>query len=146
MKLYLEDLGTKFGLGLIKKHLFGKLKDKLKIKREIDPWFKKKFSVEYAHEYNFDLGCQTVIYESENSGNGSDLNNKVVHGANKKEDINKSVSKVVRRQACAVCSGFLEKNCNVCVNCLDKVSNGGENTRKRKCIKRICRIPIMPGN
>ena len=115
------------GLLTVDAHLFRKLKEKLKTKREIDPWFKKKFLVGYApdlelpatDEYKFDLGYQRVAHESENSG---------------------------RLEACTVCSGCLEKNCNVCVNCLDKVSNGGKNTRKRKCIKRICRNPIVPGN
>ena len=45
-----------------------------------------------------------------------------------------------KRQAaiCGRCSACIRTDCDNCINCLDKPRNGGENTRKQKCLLRKC--------
>ena len=147
LKMYWEDLKSRLELGFIQKHLFGKLKEKLKMKREIDPWFRKKFPISYADELEcvvndknmnkiVSLGDATKDGISGAEGNYSEL---------KQSESNTRISAEVRHRfkACTKCSGCLEKNCDVCVNCMDKPRNGGTNTIRQKCLKRICKNPIV---
>jgi len=48
MKKYLEDLQMRVDLGFIKRSKFEDLIQELKLKREISPWFKKKFPLCYS--------------------------------------------------------------------------------------------------
>jgi len=48
MKMYLDDLEMRVDLGFIKKSKFEDLRRELKLKREISPWFKKKFPLCYS--------------------------------------------------------------------------------------------------
>ena len=42
------------------------------------------------------------------------------------------------QQVCGKCAACLRTDCDSCRNCLDKPRNGGENTRKQKCLLRKC--------
>ena len=48
MKMYLEDLEMRVDLGFIKQNQFENLKNDLLLKRDISPWFKKKFPLSYT--------------------------------------------------------------------------------------------------
>ena len=50
MKMYLEDMGVRLELGFITKDEFEELKGDLILKREIAPWFKKKFPLGYTDQ------------------------------------------------------------------------------------------------
>jgi len=60
LKLYWEDLKHRLELGFIKKHLFRNLREKLKMKREIDPWFRKRFPITYADDLELVLKDQNM--------------------------------------------------------------------------------------
>ena len=40
---------------------------------------------------------------------------------------------------CGACAACLRPDCKTCVNCLDKLSQGGKGKRKRGCVHRQCR-------
>ena len=47
--------------------------------------------------------------------------------------------KYVRRNTnCMACENCLKLDCGKCRNCLDKPKFGGRNTKKQRCIERIC--------
>ena len=48
LKRYWEDLKMRVDMGLIKHKKFEMLRENLKLKREISPWFKKKFHLDYT--------------------------------------------------------------------------------------------------
>lgn len=43
-----------------------------------------------------------------------------------------------RQLVCGKCAACLRADCDNCRNCLDKPRNGGENTRRQKCLLRKC--------
>jgi len=145
LKTYWEDLNSRLELGFINKHLFGKLKDKLRMKREIDPWFRKKFPIGYAE----DLELVTIDKNQNNIVGQKDATKfESNRGGNSHGELEISESKSIsstkvrhRFKACTKCSGCLEKNCNACVNCMDKPRNGGMNVIRQRCVKRICKNP-----
>ena len=46
--------------------------------------------------------------------------------------------KYKRRHNCSGCANCLKPDCGKCSNCLDKPKFGGRNTKKQRCIERIC--------
>jgi len=147
LKMYWEDLKSRLELGFINKHLFGKLRDKLKMKREIDPWFRKKFPIGYAEDLE-------LVIVDKNKNNIVSLKDATKAESNQRgrsnDELGITESKTIRStevrhrfKACSKCSGCVEKNCNTCVNCMDKPRNGGMNSIRQSCVKRICKNPIV---
>ena len=46
--------------------------------------------------------------------------------------------KYKRRHNCSGCVNCLKPDCGKCRNCLDKPKFGGRNTKKQRCVERIC--------
>ena len=69
---------------------------------------------------------------------GSSLGREVEAGLTRggEEPAKKKVRK--RQLMCGKCAACLRLDCDSCRNCLDKPRNGGENTRKQKCLLRKC--------
>ena len=207
MKKYLEDLEMRVDLGFITKEEFEKLKVDLSLKREIAPWFKKKFPLAYTDELelvvpdNISKDCLVDVNDNEipsmdiTVGDLSEcyvmmkcLDEDVVSkhlkeikdyeavietqrlvveakaakvqvgqggkgcgftGTDKedlrakKAQVKCSVNRRHQFKACRKCSGCLEKNCEICVHCLDMPRNGGMCILKQKCVRRICMNPVM---
>jgi len=209
LRVYYKDLKLRAKKGLINKEMFENLISDLMMKREISPWFKKKFSLDYKDVLELvdeeKLSEETLVDENENLVPSSFVMNvnrsllecyveikcldeevskkhvmdlrgyeailekqRIIHeektaditidkagggkgftGVNKEDlKVKKSLVRCSadrnhKFKACSKCPGCLERNCEICVHCLDSPRNGGCNILKQKCVRRLCMNPVM---
>lgn len=65
-------------------------------------------------------------------------NTSIADTPNSKTPTKKYQRKYQRRNNCGKCVNCTRQDCGKCRNCLDKPKFGGRNTKKQRCIQRIC--------
>ena len=69
---------------------------------------------------------------SEKESSPQDVDNHIIRG------VVKNIRKKKRRMPKCNCKGCQTDPCGICVNCMDKVANGGKGTKRQRCQKRLC--------